>query len=126
MGNHKKQMVHETIPCRHIEEELRIGRWKLDSSKQNTGIIYIAEDDTKSHYHFYWNTKTKRFEAHIKDHTTLKKRPFEMSFQEFRAHQIEKAMLEAGARIGEPPYGFVRQIQGRRYPKKLNYNPAPF
>lgn len=119
MGKGKKNMVHETIPCYHTGEELRIGRWKLDSSKLTPGIIYVAEDDTNSHYHFYWNSKTKQYEAHIKDHITMKKRPFEMTFKELRSYLIEKAMRENRAYIGKPPYGFVRQIEGRRYPKPL-------
>lgn len=119
MGKSKKQMVHETIPCYHTGEELKIGRWRLDSTKPIPGIIYVAEDDTNSHYHFYWNNRTSRHEAHIKYHDNRPKRPYEMTFQEFRGQLIEKAMAESGAYIGKPPYGFIRQVSGRGYPPKI-------
>jgi len=48
------------------------------------------------------------------------KRPFEMTFPELRSHLIEKVMRENRAYVGTPPYGFIRQVQGKRYPEPLN------
>lgn len=119
MGKGKKCMVHESVPCYHTGEEIRVGRWKLDSTKPIPGIVYITEDETDSHYHFYWNNQIKRFEAHIKYHDKRGRKPYEMTFQKFRGYQITKAMKEGGTYQGQPPYGFVRQVQGKRYPKKI-------
>jgi hypothetical protein len=111
-----KEMVHVTIPCYNTGEELRIGKWKLDSSCW--GIIFVPRDNPNNVHHYYYNEQTRHFEAHIKDNHTKRKQPLKTTFGETLDKRISEALSEDGVKSGKLPYGFIRQVSGTRYPPK--------
>ena len=58
------------------------------------------------------NNRTNCLEGHRKDHHTNEKRPYQMTFGELENYLVTKAISEAGAKMGKPPYGFIRQYLG--------------
>ncbi len=118
-------MVYVTVSRYQTGEELRICRLRVDSLyngdgtlKRMPGLVCVPECDTSQHIHFYYDRLTGKREAVLTDDNG-NRRPFEMSFQDYQNHLIEEAMKENKAYISKPPYGFIRRIHGKRYPKPL-------